>query len=118
MTHPSDGGGFVQALLAAAGQGDARAQVERVLRMWAGQRVYIPVAALVRGQTARQAAIEIVRAGVGTRAAQAMLVQRFGLSARHARRLVRAGVDVRGHAMSANLLTLLCYEQPQRRLEK
>lgn len=82
----------------AAGAGDA---IAHVLDRWAGQRVYIPINSRVANRAA-ELARRLVFAGVGTGAAAALVRDRFELSARHARRLVRAAVDMRGQSMAAS----------------
>jgi 3-hydroxyisobutyrate dehydrogenase-like beta-hydroxyacid dehydrogenase len=79
---------FVDELLVAAtGDEATRRRVEQVLRQWAGQQVYI-------GRTGRDqrraAAEQMLRAGVACADAVDILVERFGLSRRHCRRIVRA----------------------------
>lgn len=98
---------FVAELLAAAGPDGAVARsLEAVLRRWGGQRVYVPTGPLRRRQTPAEEASELARAGVGTLAIQDSLVRHHGISTRHARRLARRAVDIRGQGMSASGLTL------------
>ena len=94
------GSGFIQALLAAASAADPRQQVEAVLRQWAGERVYLPRTPLQRTEPAADLAQRLIFGGVGARAAAELLRLRRGLSARHARRLVRAAVAMRGQRMA------------------
>ncbi len=96
MTHPTNP--FLQAILAAAGD---RRQVEAVLRQWGGSRIYVPRGPLRRAEPA-DLARRLVFGGVGRQAAQQMLQQRCLVSARHARRLVRAAVAIRGQTVSAS----------------
>lgn len=94
---------FLEALLTAAGQADARRAVESVLKTWAGERIYVPRGPLQRdGDTAADLARRLIFGGVTTRSAAEILRKRRGLSARHARRLVRACVAMRGQSMAAS----------------
>jgi hypothetical protein len=100
MTQPSNPGpGFVEALLRAAGP--QRRQVAAVLRMWAGERVYLPRRAVPQGPTAADVARLLVFAGVTRAAAVENVKRRCGISTRHARRLVGVAVAIRGQAVSA-----------------
>lgn len=98
--------GFIAALLKAAGEPDPVRAVEAVLWEWGGERVRLPRRPLRAEDSAADLARRLVFAGVGRGAAVAMLLQRRDISPRHARRLVRAAVDVRGPAMSASRQTL------------
>lgn len=98
-------GQFVDDLLRAADLAGARREIEAVLELWASQRVYIPTDTR-RADRAADVARRLVFGGVGTRAATAMVRDRFGLSRRHASRLVRAAVDMRGQRMSPLRLTI------------
>ena len=111
MSQESNPGtGFIEAVLAAAGQADPRREVEAVLRMWAGCRVYLPRTPLQRIEPAADLARRLVFGGVGARAAAELLRLRRGLSARHARRLVRSAVAMRGQSVSALAGTMLSTE--------
>lgn len=99
-------GRFVDDLLAAADHAGARTQVAQVLERWAGQRVYLPMGPPSAEVRAAEIARRLVFGGVGTRAAAAMVRERFGLSSRHARRLVRAAVDMRGQRMADSRRTI------------
>ena len=101
MSQESNPGpGFIEAQLAAASAADSRQQVEAVLRQWAGERVYLPRTPLQRIEPAADLAQRLIFGGVGARAAAELLRLRRGLSARHARRLVRAAVAMRGQRMA------------------
>ena len=101
------GSGFIQALMAAASAADPRQQVEAVLRQWAGERVYLPRTPLQRIEPAADLARRLVFGGVGARAAAELLRLRRGLSARHARRLVRSAVAMRAQNVSASAAMML-----------
>lgn len=92
---------FAAELLAVAQQAGALPAVSELLERWAGARVYIPKGRPDRAARAAEVARQLVFAGVGTRAAAAMVRERFSLSRRHASRLVRAAVDMRGQRMAA-----------------
>ncbi|HMM87069.1 hypothetical protein [Azohydromonas sp.] len=102
--------GFAVALAAALRARDMAA-IERVVKLYSGSRVYLP-RRLVHTRTAGAAALArgLVDAGVGTRVAQAMVRERFELSPRHARRLVRAAVDMRGQRVAASCTTIVAKE--------
>jgi hypothetical protein len=97
----SAGQGFAEALLAAAAGPEPLRGVQAVLRQWAGERVYLPRTRPQDEDTAADLARRLVAAGVGRGAAVEILLQRRELSPRHARRLVRAAVDMRGQRMAA-----------------
>lgn len=97
------GRGFVEGLLQRAGN---RRQVEQWLRQWGGERVYLPRRSVPQGPTPADVARELVFASVGRGAAAAIVRARCGISDRHARRLVRAAVAVRGQTMSASSRTI------------
>lgn len=101
MTQPS-GNGFAEALLAALAGADPRREVERVLRQWAGERVYIPRRALrQRDELPADLARRLLAAGVGRAAVVAIVRDRRGVTARHARRLVAVALaDMRDQTMS------------------
>jgi hypothetical protein len=105
MTSPpiteSAGGALCAALRAAARSGDAVREVDRVLRQWAGERVYIPRSA-AGAELLADRARRLVFAGVGRTAALAIL-RSAGASDRHARRLVAAAIAIRGHSVSKNV---------------
>lgn len=81
----------------------ARARVTAVLRKWGGERVYVPMGPLRRGESAADLARALVFSGIGRGAATAILAQRRGLSTRQARRLVAAAVAMRGQTVSASM---------------
>jgi hypothetical protein len=102
------GDGFVAELLAAAeGFGSCQREIEAVLRRWSGRRVYVPKEQGRQVVTATDLASHLVQGGATRSEAVDILRHRRGLSARHARRLVRAAVDTRGQEMAALAGTML-----------
>lgn len=73
---------FVDALLAAAGD---RAEIERVLRTYAGATIYLPS---TREAEYRRAVITLIESGVERPAAVARLAMRFDVSRSTARRWI------------------------------
>jgi hypothetical protein len=91
---------FVDELRAAAASPEPERAVDGVLRRWAGSRVYVPRRAPRRDPT-REVAERLVFAGVSRQDAMRILIERRGISARHARRLVALAVAIRGQSVSA-----------------
>lgn len=87
-------------LLTAAAAADPVRAVKEALRRWAGLKPYVR-SPEPKGARPADVARELLAAHVGTRAAAAILRERCSLSARQARRVVRAAADMRGQTMAA-----------------
>jgi Mor family transcriptional regulator len=97
---PSAGALFRDELLAVLSP-EARRGVLGVLRRWGGATVYLPAPSAAERQRRRDTAALLVRSGMTTTEAVAVLRQRFGISDRHARRLVTPGQFSKRNVRSA-----------------
>lgn len=86
---------FVESVLAACPDEAARTAVESVLRLWHGQRVYISRSRPSCAEARAKAAARYVLLGTRRDTAVALLIAR-GVSARHARRLLKKAEGTHG----------------------
>jgi hypothetical protein len=90
----SAGTEFVAELLAAMPSAEAQKAARSVLQAWEGHTVRLPAAGVAERQRRAQAAALLLKAGVDRAQAIGMIAERFGISERHARRIVASGQDV------------------------
>jgi hypothetical protein len=72
---------------------EGRRAAQTVLNRWAGQSVRVPAASAAERQRRRDVAALLLRSGLSRAEATEIIVARFHVSERHARRIVTSGQD-------------------------